>query len=348
MKVLADFHHHDLYYSLQLLFEKRLGWELYRPIGIEWEHEGYWNYSHAGDTVKQYLGLDQAFKPGDGTPPLNLIEEANDGIYLIKDSVHNGFERAITLDRFSREKFDIVISSVTQHDFSFQELIKDRMPNAKHISQIGNIFQQNDAKVRNLMISTSEVQVPDGFNYVFYHQEFDLNVFKYGEPTDKKRITSFVNCLPNQFPKDFELYNALKGFLPEYEFRSYGGSCPDGSLGVDRHIASEMQNSMFGFHCKTDGDGYGHIIHNWFASGRPVITKMEDYKGKLAERLLVDGETCIDIGSHTMSEVCSMIYQWSDPYEHKKHCEAVYNKFKEQVNFDAEFEKIKEFLDNLI
>lgn len=47
MRVLADYHHHDLFESLAILFEDRLGWELYRPIGMEWFDEGYWNFERA-------------------------------------------------------------------------------------------------------------------------------------------------------------------------------------------------------------------------------------------------------------------------------------------------------------
>ena len=42
IRILADFHHHALWESLRLVFEERFGWELYRPIGMDWFIEGYW------------------------------------------------------------------------------------------------------------------------------------------------------------------------------------------------------------------------------------------------------------------------------------------------------------------
>ena len=42
MRVFADYHHSALYESLRLLFEERLDWKLYKPIGTEWYANGYW------------------------------------------------------------------------------------------------------------------------------------------------------------------------------------------------------------------------------------------------------------------------------------------------------------------
>jgi hypothetical protein len=350
MNVLADFHHHDLFYSLQLLFEKRLGWNLYRPIGMEWLNEGYWRYSLQADTAQQFLGLDQAYKPSDGTPALNQIAETlEDGIYIIRDTVHNGFEKAVTLPKFKQMKFDIIISSVSQHDITFQQLINDCQANAKHISHIGNIFQQREGNVKNLLISTKEANVPEGVNAVFYHQEFDLNVYKFRFPSDnpKRTIKSFQNCLPNLFPEDYAIYKKLKELLPEFDFKSYGGSCDNGSLQTDRQIAYEMENTMFAFHCKKLGDGFGHVIHNWFAMGKSVITRGSDYKGKLAGDLLVDGVTCFDIEKNSLEDIAGYIKDMTAE-EYQSMSLRTYDKFKEVVDFDKEFLKIQEFLSKLI
>lgn len=350
MNVLADFHHHDLYYSLQLLFEKRLGWNLYRPIGVEWHDQGYWTYAHQADTVKQFLGLDQTFIPSDGTPALNQIDREENGIYYIRDTVHDSIEKAITLEKFSSMQFDIVIASVPDHFTAFDKLVKERNPNAKLICHFGNILWNiADYPYKNIMASIAPQPVPDNYNVVFYHQEFDLNVYSYQPPKEGekyKSVRSFVNCLPNIFTEDYKVYNQLKELLPDFEFKSYGGSCDNGSLGVDRQIAREMQTAGFGFHCKTNGDGYGHVIHNWFAVGKPVITRGSDYVGKLAGDLLEDGKTCFDIERHSLEEIADTIKNMSN-YRYKQMCENVRTRFELMVDFDDEFEEIKEFLDKL-
>lgn len=343
MKVFADLHHGDLYHSLQLLFEKRLGWELYRPIGTEWATEGYWQiaapYGNDPGTIRQFLGLDThkwesgKFLNGDWTE--------NDGIYHIYDPISKDFQKAITLDKFKEMDIDIVISSIPAHDETFARLIREHKPKAKHIAQMGNSYQTTD--VANVMCSTAPYPVPLGKNVVFYHQEFDLNIFKFKYPDLSNKITSFVNCLPK--PEIFELY---KINLPEFEFKSYGESCPDGIVTGLENIANIMSESLFGYLNKPGGDGFGHIIHNWFACGRPLIIAGRDYEDKLAGNLLLDGITCIDTDRHTFNENINLIKEYSKPEKHYEMCEAVSAQFKKVVNFDEEEQRIRKFLDYLI
>lgn len=345
MNILTDFHHGDLYYSLQLLFEKRLGWNLFRPIGLEWFSEGYWRYSQQGDTVKQFLGLDQ----GTLTPERrhNEKREIIDGVYYVWDSVHQVYQKAVTLESFKEMPFGIVISSVSQHDETFNCLVNDWKPSAKRICHIGNIFQGRQAGVKNLLVSTRLFPVDSNTNAVFYHQEFNVSVYSFVNPTEKKSIKCFMNCLPQLFPDDYAVYNELKKLLPGYEFKSYGGSCDDGSLHTDQQIAHEMQESRFGFHCKKLGDGFGHVIHNWFAVGRPVITRVSDYADKLAGDLLVDGVTCFDIDKHSLEEIAKYIHEMTDD-EYRAMCQSVHKRFTEVVNFNDEFTNIQTFLDRLL
>ena len=54
MRILADFHHSDLWWSHHLIFEKALGHELFRPRGMDWFDHGY--YRHATrDVASQFL-----------------------------------------------------------------------------------------------------------------------------------------------------------------------------------------------------------------------------------------------------------------------------------------------------
>jgi hypothetical protein len=64
MRVLADFHHGSLLRSLVMLFEDRLGMELYRPIGLQWLHRGYWAISNLKGTAKQFLDLVPSLEAG--------------------------------------------------------------------------------------------------------------------------------------------------------------------------------------------------------------------------------------------------------------------------------------------
>lgn len=349
MNVFIDFHHTDLLHSLQLLFEKRLGYNLFRPIGVEWYTEGFWNvYPHL-DTAKQYLQLTDA-RSADGTQILNEATRTNleqMGTYTIPDKHNNTYHKAITLNRFKEIDIDIVIASIPQHIPLFKKLIQEYKPNAKLIVQMGNMFHEymnNLHEIPNLMASTIPFSVPPTCNAVFYHQEFDTDVFKPTLEAPQRLITSFINVYPNN--GGYADYAALKSMMPDYEFKSYGASTDDGVIDTTTQMASIMNKSYFGFHSKRMGDGFGHILYNWFACGKPVITRLSDYKGKLGEELLADGETCINLDACSFDEVRDKIIN-IPPEKYQWMCQQVHDRFKRCVNYDHEENKIRNFLHNL-
>ena len=119
MRILCDFHHDALLYSLQLLFENRLGHELYRCVGLDWYKEGYWHVFPHPDTAGQFLGLDQpSNKPrdihGNELPPGARCNEnytVEGETYLVVDPKRGVIQKAIELETFKKMKFDILISS---------------------------------------------------------------------------------------------------------------------------------------------------------------------------------------------------------------------------------------------
>ena len=350
MKIFSDLHHNALYYSLQLLFEKRLGWELYRPIGEEWFDRGYWKvaepYGNYPGTVTQFLGIrGETYMPEDGSPPLNEVKAVKDGYWSIKAPGKD--QKAVTLEQFKSTKFDIIIASIPQHLEPYTRLIKEYQPTAKLIYQIGNDFGPIDFKLaKNIMSSTLPVEVPKGVNVVFYHQEFDLDTFKYVPSVDGKGVYSFVHLLSKR-PEDYEIYKKLKKALPEFEFKSFGTACDDGPVNGWENVAKKMQKSAFGFHLKAGGDGFGHIIHNWFAVGRPPIIRSSQYRDKLAGQLMEDGKTCIDMDGRSLKENIKRIRRFAEPELHREVCRNAYDRFRSVVNFDKEQKEIEAFLERL-
>lgn len=345
MRVLSDFHHGDLYRSLQMLFEKRLGWELYRPIGMDWFEEGFWKiaepYGNYIGTVRQFLDPNIGGEYDSGKN-LNANYKLEDGIYRVWDPGNESHQRAITLKTFKEMDIDIVISSYGPHDDAYERLIREYKSKAKHVSQVGNIYQ--GSSVKNVMCSTAPFRTNPDQNIVFYHQEFDLNTFKYVHPGNSSDITSFVNCLPEK-----EVFDWYKGSLPEFRFRAFGAACPDGTIQSLKSIADIMSNSMFGWHLKPGGDGYGHCAHNWSACGRPVIIKGSQYRGKLAGRLFIHEKTCIDLERYSnQTNAVSAIRYYSEPARHLEMCENMYAKFKEVVDFDAEEIELIKFFERVL
>lgn len=304
---------------------------MYRPIGLEWFTEGYWKiaepYNNNIGTVKQFL--EPGNTPTDGTPPLN--QELSD---------------CMTLEQFKNTDIDIVIASIPAHIQAYKKLIKDYKPSAKLIYHIGNIGWHMDIPwndVDNMMASVKQFPIKENKNVVFYRQEFDLKIFQpYHLALIKSpSIRSFVNVLP-----ELDTYYKLRDFLPEFEFRAYGASCPDGVLNTVEAIAINMNMSTYGYHNKPFGDGYGHIIHNWMAVGKPVIVNLGDYENKLAGELLEDGVTCFDIDKG-VDFVANRIRNISK-LEYVDMCTNVRERFKKIVDFEKDAMNVKEFLNKLI
>lgn len=348
MRVFCDLHHADLYYSLQLLFEKRLGAEMYRPIGLDWYHEKYWHvYPHI-DTAKQFLGLDQAVNPPkdihgnylSDREQLNKYYRFEDGIYYIRDTTKGKVQRGITLEKFKDVDFDIIISSIPAHINPFNKLIQLYQPKAKHIFQVGNGWGKQPG-VSNILASTAPFAVPPSFNVCFYHQEFDLDDFNYESPTVHNRIDSYIHYM--QKPELLIQYANTLG----YESHTHGAGMED-CFHATSDISDCMKKSGWTWHYKPGGDGYGHILHNSLACGRPLIIQKAFYSGQIADQLLVNEETCVDIGAHNLDYNVSLIKELSEPNTHKDICKKVRKRFDQVVNFDKEEVEIKKFIENLV
>lgn len=349
MKVLCDYHHGDLYYSLQLLFEKRLGFEMYRPIGLDWYHQGFWDVFPHIDTANQYLALDQAINPpkdihGDYLEPRSILNSNyryEDGIYYVTDPTKGKVQRAITLEKFKSMDFDIVISSMPNHINPFNKLISLYQPRAKHIFQVGNVWQSLPG-VKNILASTSPGSVTQpGINTVYYHQEFDLDVFRYTDPQDHTTVHSYIHYM-----KEEHLLGQYKLFLDDRTFKTYGAGM-DECLQKSSDIAEAFSRAGWTWHVKPGGDGYGHILHNSFACGRPLIVKKDHYRGQLGEALMEDMVTCIDISRRSVHEAASIINQMSMPENHRRMCQNTYRRFREVVDFNEEEQQIRKFIGDL-
>lgn len=333
MKVFADFHHDDLFHSLHLLFEKRLGWELYAPCGPEWYTQGYWAYSHEPRVISEMLVEKKYWYTGRGYSE-------------VENPCHERNLMALTLDEFKAMDIDIVISSVPEHFWIYRKLIKDFKPKAKFVQQVGNEWPKFDYSLpKNVMVSCAPFDIPKYVNTVFYHQEFDLDLFKAVPGDPKKPIKSFVNDLPNL--KDWGLFQKYEKRLTLWEWKSYGLGCRDGNIRPLKKLVKEMQDSSFIFHAKSLGDGFGHIIHNIFALGRPAIVRSKWYKSRAARQLMIDGVTCIDLDAHLFWQNCKLIEVCSRPEKYYQMCLDARQRFDDVVNFDAEFEEIKKFLGRL-
>ena len=357
MNVFTDFHHASLLNSLIMLFEGRLGGQVYRPIGTEWYEKGFWHiYDHPA-TVNQYLGIGGATP--DGSPKLNEVvgDIPQDGHFLwynCRDIEGDKTNKAITFDKFMAMNIDIVIASIPQHLEPFKKLCELHPNKPKLIYQIGNAWNIPPDSVKNVMASALIHNIPPGINFVSYHQEFDLSTF-YPQPVEKfgyplQNIYSFVNCFDTQdhFKQDLYLFQELERLMPDWRFRSYGGQNRDGNMNGSKQLADKMREAKFIWHTKSGGDGFGHVIHNAAAVGKPLIVKKEYYRGKMAEALLIDGGTCIAIDGLSPADMMEKIEYYCESKRYATLSKMTYENFKRVVDFDKEEQNLRNFLSKLI
>lgn len=344
MNILTDFHHSSLLRSTVLLFESRLGYSVYRPIGMDWFYNGYWAINNLEDTAKQFL-LEDHQDIYDGTPALNKISSHNEGIYVIKEPGGTSFHKSITFEAFKKYKFDFVICSIPQHIPLFEKLISEHQPNAELIVQIGNEWDTNIFSGHNVLASIKRRQFSDDTNAMFYHQEFDLNVFKAQWPRYTGKISSYVNLLQNMSSGWSDFISLEEELLPHgITMSSYGGQCRDGNKCGPEELAQSMLDDEFIFHVKDGGDGFGHIIHNAYACGRPVITRKSFYKDKLAEELMNENNT-IDLDSLSIPDAARLILELrSDPNKMIEMCISAARSFHSCVNYKEEADAISNWL----
>lgn len=335
MNVLLDLHHHDLFRSLYILFHRRLGANIYLPKGLEWNTKHNLYKYPSIDTVKQYLTTAEGW--------LNF-----------------GFDlpnvRFLTLDEYKDIDMDISVASLLDNIFSMAEINKTYGKKTKEIIQVGNNFPAYiiDEVGKNLLSSSTVVYHHSAIkNKIFYHQEFDTSLFTVPEIYNPKRVYSFqhffaTGCPP--FQKDLPLYKKLKEDLSDFDFRCYG---LDGEYGCIHNtptdISSAVKESGFIFHVKPQGDGFGHIYHNAYACGKPVIYKSEYLyfnEIPMTPVMLFDDETSIDLSKLSIESAGKKIRQFSENYS--EITQKVFRKFKTVVDYDMEFSYIQKFIENLV
>ncbi len=357
MKVLVDYHHHDLWESLELLCA-RLGWDLYRPIGMDWFNEGYWNFERAwhGDAVaKQYLefwGSDYVLKPG------GKIDQS---AYYRFDESHERTQKMLTLTGARDLKPDIVIASVAHNHEGLARFASE--VGATFGLQLGNVrFSEIDMRedrwdLAKFGLVTTNLPAPIDVPHVIYHQEFSLEDFRHepGNPGEPLKVASFVNCFAEN-TKGYAQFREVAESMPSIDWGVYGsyGSVDEdqyacGNLHKCADVGAAMRASDIAWHTKQWSDGFGHVIHNWFAVGRPVLGYEWYYRNQLAGPLWQEGVTSFDLTDKTSHEVGNLL---SELQREPERIIAMGNnaaaRFREIVNFDEEEQAIRRMFEQVL
>ena len=346
MNVLIDFAHSDLWESLVLLLD-RFGWTLYRPIGMEWYAEGIWGFERntLGDAVaRQFLEPWASDLPADGYSSRAATD-------------HPGRHyRMVTLEQARDLRPDIVIATLAENETGLHGFARE--VGAKYGIQIGNQGAENQWGLVDFALSSVTLpQVKPWMPHVFYHQEFSLSDFRYEYPPLTDTVATRVQCFSGT--PDYARFTRLAG-MSGLPFRWFGhcGEHDDfwgGNAPTTTDVADSMRASRTAYHVKRWSDGYGHVIHNWFAVGRPVVGSSSYYTGesdgipKLAAPLFVEGKTSFDLDRMDDTEAVALFQRLaSDDDFHQRISEDAARRFREVVDFDAEAAAIRTMFDGVL
>jgi len=334
MNIFTEWHHGGLFHAQQMLWEKRLGWKLFGPVGTQWVQEGFWKLSALPDTIMQYLS------------PL-VCEKRPDGFFYYHDKGEDIDQRRLTLDQFKEMKIDVILCTLAEHEYSFRELRDKYQPQAKYIRLSGNVGEQvNWDNFDNFIDTTGLYRPPENKNTVCIGQEFPLDTFGWAPPVKHKTIKNFMNQLSesNALP----IWKKIKELLPDFEFKMHGSNGDDKMIDGLPALGDAMRDMSFLFQVKHHGEGFGHVIHNAYSVGRPAIAMMEFYKGKLASRFLIDDFSAILIDDKDWPTLVKKIRYWSEPEKHLEMCKNARGLFEKYVNFDDDEKKFRVFLERVM
>lgn len=339
MRILADYHHHDLWESLELLCA-RLGWELYRPIGMEWFTEEYWNFErqwHGDGVAKQYL------EPW-GSDYFQFDH------YERHDKSHDRYQKMLTLEQARDLRPDIVLATVAHNHEGLHRFAKE--VGATFGIHLGNVrfstidMAEDRWDLADFGIVTSVMPAPVNKPHVVVHQEFALAPYKAPPLADRRSVASFVNCFPENL-RGYAQFREVALLAPEIDWKVFGsyGAMPEdefaaGNIGVCADVTKAMQATDIAWHTKQWSDGFGHVIHNWFAVGRPLIGFEWYYRNQLAGPLWLEGVTSFDITDRSSDDVRALIRSLDDETILRM-SEASYRRFREVVDFDADEQAIR-------
>lgn len=328
MKILTNKHNPELHWSLDILFQQRMGHELFIPRGMEWYDQGYYKmHKHLlRKDPERWMAKRCLVDSFYGDLPEMAFRGCKDYPKV----------KTLTLDQFKEANIDLVVCTNRENEEPLYRL-KGFNPKLKFIRQVGNRFDIVNSKLYpSCMFSDKEsFEMSDCPNKILYHQEFPLDIFKYQPPMNTNNIYAFQHNLED-YEEAYDLWQEHERKFSEYDFKKFGRGDHSDYIWPKRKVAAKMREASFIWQIK-EWEGYSHVIHNSFALGRPMILRRSDIIGKTFEPLC-DETTCV------FTDQIERIRDYNTVEKLNELSTIVYERFKEVVNFDQEFVKIVEFL----
>jgi hypothetical protein len=220
-RVLCDLHHTQLFQSFQLLFERRFGWEVYRPEGREWADRGYF-YHPIEEEMYGLLTKQSEFDPAKHK---TVFDAPDDGV-LWKDKDQDCILfRFLPLERI--REIDLIVCSVYRNEAPFWKLKQDfGLHNVPVIRYTGNGGEQVDPSKFDIflpaVLENYEQYVATGKKPgLLFHPEFDINNGLFcSTPVPEQPPAIMRSCL------NFQYHHRQPG-SPYEAFMRYSGYCEE-------------------------------------------------------------------------------------------------------------------------
>jgi len=374
MRFFADMHHGGAARAQVLLFQVRLGHEIYfgdtkftDKINNDFElRDNIQKHSGRGD----WLPCVPSWLIGMGGVPPTILEK--DG----------SWKNLVSFDEFMDMDWDVFLTTRTETQKVFKEL-KRIHPHGDKVKMIA--LTGNDACsfewdwIKNFMTSdeSSYRLAPWDINKIHYSQELGM---QYGETFmpigvgELRTINCFTNCwptftnwscnhdinlnmgrcphcdnVPSEYPSPLSPYGVWEGakkLLPDHTFNDYGIGCKIGCK-PEVQLPVEYAKGALTVQFKTY-EGYGFSLLQSIACGRPVIVFRRFHRYRTANKYLIPNLTCFEIEPNPMSLAHVVGYVTENLDRANKYAEACYKASKGLFNWEHEAFRVKEFLGRLI
>lgn len=261
LRCLADFHHTDLYRGFQMLFEQRLGYELYRPCGPEWYPRFYW-HPIEGEALGNLMPYAQ-FDPAIHKSVLPEKEEQSEGVLWknFRNGLNDGvLFRWMTLDQ--AKDLDLIVCTIARNESRFHDLKNYLGLKCPIVRYTGNTMESLNLDHFDIFLPA---YYPDYEQYVktgkkpgiLYHPEFDETLYNYtpvtqnyegpnGEVWNHAILRGFLNFMWHHRESGgmFEYWNRYAGYGSEVGAKAFMHGVGTPPEGLDLEINMPMDLAL--------------------------------------------------------------------------------------------------------
>lgn len=335
MNLISDFHHPGLFHSHRLMMERRLGWNLYRMIGMEFFDEWYWQFerSWAQDRyAKMFL-------------PLEETDVLVGDHYERPDAQHPGETfKMLTLEQardLAKGPDWGIMATVPDNQGGFHKFAKEQ--EIKFINQVGNAehFIRWDLDPLGL-VSTSHY-IPPKARAIRYDQELDLSLYRNTPVPVGGPVASFI-LVWHSGANNLSLFQQVAESMGNSRKMILYGEAGT-MLPTSTEVAQKMIETALVWHTKDIGDGYGQVIHATGAVGRPLFGIKNYYLNKRAYRMWHPDSSFDFTGLNHYQIVAGLKMILANPDLLTKMGEAAYENWKSFTDYDRDAQNMKELIE---